>query len=229
MPERHVVIYDTANILHRIRNKDIGFDNILFPLIFSYVDIVVGLMPVIKRDLSGIPNYISYVEELEKNLKENVILKSLIDLLRKGGLREISMIPDIKIAIKNLSWRRGDGEYLAGIGKERGTQRLFLFIKEEEDLPQIEYSISRLNNIIKLLSKECNANDALKDLEMYIIPFINLFKEAKYSVEIVSDDACFTKLAKLCLENEGIHITITDTASLKKISEYLRKKKREEE
>lgn len=65
------LLYDTANVLARINEGTVEPKHVLYPLLLSYADITVGILPVITRDLSTIHEWEEYLGKIQEVADRN--------------------------------------------------------------------------------------------------------------------------------------------------------------
>jgi len=201
MHRRLAILYDTANILHNLKRGIISTVHIFYPIVLSYAEVTVGVLPIVRRDLSRV--YEEYEEYL--HMIHNVCKSFLWDNIET--LLGIFDDPaPYRLAISQLGtcndWRKL-------IARGRGSQIMHLALVDERCIPRgliTQEEAEELKRKATSLGgcKKADVLNALNDLKIYVAPFADTLIDLKYCAIVVSNDSCFRELAELYLTGKGV-------------------------
>ncbi|MEM1554852.1 MAG: hypothetical protein QXJ72_08230 [Thermoproteota archaeon] len=219
MTDKLAIIYDTANVLHRIANNIIEPENIYYPLLIPGPNITIGIMPIFKKDLSKLKGADCFLEKI-KNIDKKMLSK--LPIPKETKYFEIFNPNFFMLKLRNLRIESGDGdgdEIATLTPKGRIISTLFM----KNDIKMRRLTKEERNELSKLVEKSSKCKNAsieevLKDMEYYIFPFVKLLKEHKYSILLISSDQCFLEIAK-----EKEEVEILQTEDLKDLIKVLEK------
>jgi hypothetical protein len=202
MTGKLVFIYDTANILSRISNRSLENKHVLSPLVLPYPPLLkVAILPVIKSDLTRVKGWksllkqvVSFAEKGVKSFDAYKVEEEFWDYLH-----------NIMLALKALKVLRNRVSIISSL-KPTSRDESYFFVDREPRARGIDDKTrSSLKSICRRLAgcKNANVDEAVKDVEMYIAPYIDLV-EAGCKAVLVTGDACFRELVNSYAQLRGL-------------------------
>jgi hypothetical protein len=202
MTGKLVFIYDTANILSRISNRSLEDKHVLSPLILPYPPrLKVAILPVIKRDLTRVKGWKSLLEQVVSFAERGV--KSFDAYKVEEEFQDY--LSDLKLGLKALKVRRDEVGVIASL-RPSSRDEYYFFVDLEPRMGGLDDEArSSLESICRRLAKCKNANvdEAVKDVEMYVVTYIDLI-EAGCRTVLVTGDACFRELVNSYAQWRGL-------------------------
>ncbi|MCC6004627.1 MAG: hypothetical protein LM590_09825 [Thermofilum sp.] len=197
-----VFIYDTANILSRIRNHSLVIKHVLSPLVLpSPPRLKVAILPIIERDLTRVREWNSLLEQVVSFAEMGV--KGFDAYKVEEEFHDY--LHDLKLALKALKVLRDRVSIISSL-KLTSRDEYYLFVDPEPRVGGLDDKTrSSLESICRRLAecKNANVDEAVKDVEMYVAPYIDLI-EASFGAVLITGDTCFRELVNSYAQQRGL-------------------------
>jgi hypothetical protein len=212
------VIYDTANVLSRISCGKIKAKHLLSPLLVpTPAWLVVGILPVEERDLAPLKDW--------KNLLENVIqmIKNKLETfnLFKNEEEFSNYLSDIKLMLKDIKVEKGRGRIVNL--REKNFAKAEVIVDYEPKITGKQEEVNFLLQVCKKVDvcKKANPEEAVEDIEIYVLPYVWTLKEHNYKITIVSSDYCFQRLVSIYSERNNLEIKVLPAELLSNVHKLI--------
>lgn len=209
---RLAFIYDTANVLSRISDGAIETKHVLSPLIIRHsAQLSVAILPVVQRDLTRVRDWQKLLGEITNFVRNGV--KNFNLYLKESEFQD--ELSELKPILKTIKVQEGEVETIASL-KPASVYTCYFYIDHK---PKVVRNKDVRNLLMQLLKnkelKECreaNPEDAIENLEMYVLPYLSLL--SGYGIVLITDDACFRVLTKSYSQRVGPGVEALDVGAL---------------
>jgi len=215
-----IFIYDTANIFSRIRNHSLEIKHVLTPLVLPFPPrLKVAILPIIEKDLSRVREWNSLLEQVVSFAKMGVKSSDAYKV-------EEEFQDKIDYIIMGLKALKVPEDRVSSISSLKPTARdeSYFFVDREPIVRDLGDKMrSSLESICRRLAKCKNANvdEAVKDVEMYVAPYIDLI-EAGFEAVLITGDTCFRELVESYAQQRGLGLGAVGVEVLSDPREFFR-------
>jgi hypothetical protein len=202
--KKMVFLYDTANIFSRIRNHSLKIKHVLSPLVLPFPPrLKVAILPVIEKDLSRVREWNSLLDQVVSFAEKGVKSFDAYKVEEEFG----SYIPpdNLQLALKALKVFRDRVSIISSL-KPAARDESYFFVDREPKVRDLDDKTrSSLESICRRLAecKNASVDEAVKDVEMYVAPYINLI-EARFGAVLITGDTCFRELVNRYAYRQGL-------------------------
>jgi hypothetical protein len=219
MKRRLAIVYDTANVVGHINRHNIESKHLLAPLLLPLpADLVVAIIPVIKKDLAPL---VCWDKILEKVFLIARTRTSSFDLYKEE--KEFSYyLTDIKLALKEIEIL----DDVSGIMRLKPTSRYRPYVVKDPE-PKTCYDERAREDLIQLARglRECdeaNLHEVVEDMQMYFLPYIDLLEKG-FAIALITSDKCFSGLVRAYSSQRGLDVEVVEVAVLAKVEQLIRR------
>jgi hypothetical protein len=189
MKGKLAVVYDTANVIGCISRGEIEEKHVLSPLLISCMPIT-AILPIVKRDLASIGGWNDIIERI-RSIAENKV-KSF-DLYKTEGEFSRDGLTEVQQALKAIELL----DDVRQVARVRFTEfyRCYLVIDLNPEI-RTDEEVEVLTHLVREV-RECKGaspREAVEDVQMYLLPYLDLLRQGRFAVLLVTDDACFRGL-----------------------------------
>jgi hypothetical protein len=203
MKEKLAVVYDTANVIGRIRDGEIEEKHVLSPLLVpSAAGLAVAILPVVKKDLT-INGWGDVLENI-RSIVENKMRSFDLYITEEEFL--YNDLDNVYQALKTIEILNDAGEIARA--QLTGFYRCFILIDHNPKIHHDKEIEEVLNQLVRGI-RECRSaspDEVIEDARMYLLPYLDLLREGKFAILLVTDDACFRGLASAYSARRGLDV-----------------------
>jgi len=219
MKRKLAVIYDTANVIGCISRCEVEVKHLFSPLLLPLgVDVAVAVVPVIRKDLAQLSRW-GEILEGAFSIVENKI-KSF-DLYKRE--EEFShYIHEVKLALEAIEVL-DDASEVARLAPSP-FYRPYVVKDLDPKISQDEEIERELINLAKGLRecKDANLREAVEDVQMYFLPYVNLLEKG-FALALVTSDECFGGLVGAHSAQKRLEVEVVEVALLANVRKLIRR------
>jgi hypothetical protein len=222
MTGKLVFIYDTANIFARIMYNSLEIKHVLCPLVLPFPPrLKVAILPIIEKDLSRVTEWNNLLDQVVSFAEKGV--KSFDAYKGEDKFRSYIHLDQLKLTLKALKVFRDRVSIISSL-KPTARDESYFFVDREPKVRGLDDKTrSSLESICSMLAecKKANVDEAVKDVEMYVAPYINLI-EAGFEAVLITGDTCFRELVNRYAQRQGLGLGAIGVEALTDPREFVR-------